>query len=192
MRVSGGNHAHPPTSGQIEERLIAGGIERVAVIGQFDKHIVATEQCGEPVELSCRSRKPFSSKGFGDTTFTAPGENDPVTVVRLRQFFEVVDGPTFLLAGELRRADGHREPAVPFRVTRENEQMVTFRIGDAVLRRAQTETEFGTEHRADAEFTGRLGEAHDTVEAVVVGDGEGFDPESRRLFGKFFGFAGAV
>ena len=43
-----------------------------------------------------------------------------------------------------------------------------------------------------ADGPGRLGEADDAVEAVVVGEGEGLEAEAGRLLGQLLGVAGAV
>ena len=75
---------------------------------------------------------------------------------------------------------------------REHEQVRAGRIGLALLRLGQLERELGAEHRLDLQGLGRLGEAHDAVEPVVVGDREGVQAEPLGLFGELFGRGGAV
>ena len=54
------------------------------------------------------------------------------------------------------------------------------------------ERDLGTEHRRQPDRPGRLGEADDAVEAVVVGDGEGVEPEPGSLGGQLLGVRGPV
>ena len=47
--------------------------------------------------------------------------------------------------------------------------------------------ELGTEHRGQPHLPGGLGEADHAVEAVVVGEGQRFEPEPGRLLGQLLG-----
>ena len=74
------------------------------------------------------------------------------------------------------------EPVVALFAAGEHEQVAALGVGDAVLRRAEPERQLGAEHRRRCSgVLGGLGEPHDAVEAVVVGDGEGVQPEPGRL-----------
>ena len=70
--------------------------------------------------------------------------------------------------------------------------MGAFRVGHTVRRARRAEGELGAEHRRQADRARRLREANDTVEAVVVGECEGFETESRRFLHELFRMAGAV
>ena len=65
--------------------------------------------------------------------------------------------------------------------------MIALGVGhaDAIVTRVQGE--LGAENGRQAEGAGGLGEAHDAVEAVVVGEGEAREPEAHRLSDEFFG-----
>ena len=84
------------------------------------------------------------------------------------------------------------EPVVALLAAGEHEQVRADGVGLAVLRLRQLERELGAEHRLQLQRLGGLGEAHDAVEAVVVGDREGVKTQPLGLFGELFGRGRAV
>ena len=65
-------------------------------------------------------------------------------------------------------------------------------IGFAPGGTATIEGEFGPEHRGQAHGAGRLGEAHHTVETVVIGEGECLEPEPHGLLDQHLRRTGPV
>ena len=75
----------------LDERVVAGGVERITVIPQLDEHVVLPEQCDEIGERSpCRRRTVTNERG-GNRALAATGEHDPVVVVQLRQLGQRVE-----------------------------------------------------------------------------------------------------
>jgi hypothetical protein len=75
----------------------------------------------------------------------------------------------------------------------QHEQVVALGIGFAVLRGAELEREFGAEEGAETRMRlGGFGETHGTVEAVVIGESDGVEPEPHGFFDEGFGPGGAV
>ena len=97
-----------------------------------------------------------------------------------------------LLPRELRGADRLREPRVPDGALCEHDQMLTRRIRDPVRRLPRTEGELRAEHRRQPQGARRFCEAHDTVETVVIGEGQRGQPEPRRFLDELLGMARAV
>ena len=66
--------------------------------------------------------------------------------------------------------------------------MTTLGVGNACLRAAgQVEGELGAEDGGHAHGVSGLGEADDSVHAVVVGDGQGLEAEAGRLLDQLLG-----
>ena len=108
------------------------------------------------------------------------------------ELVEVVDRPALLGPAQLRLGDRGGEPVIALLAAGEHQQVAALGIGLAVLRLGQPERELGAEHGLHLRGLGRLGEAHDAVEAVVVGDREGVQAEPLRLFEQLFGGGRAV
>ncbi len=120
----------------------------------------------------------------------------------LGQLISVIDRPPFRPAAQVRLADDAAQAGVADRVTREREQVPPGRIGCAYPggdhplglggRYLDVEGQFRAERGGQAECLGRLGEAHDAVHAVVVGEGQRGESEPDRLLDQLLGRAGAV
>ena len=54
--VVGGHHVQAPGDGQMGEGVVAGGVERVAVVPQLHRHVLGAEGLDQPVELDDRPR----------------------------------------------------------------------------------------------------------------------------------------
>ena len=103
------------------------------------------------------------------------------------ELLEVVDGAPLLGAVQLCVRDGGGQAVVALLPSGEDEQVRARGIGLAVLRLRQLERELRTEDRLHLEGFGRLGEAHDAVEPVVIGDREGVQAQPLRLLGELLG-----
>ena len=89
-------------------------------------------------------------------------------------------------------ADGAGQPGVPEQPLGQDEEVLPGGIGDPVGGAARVEGAVGAEDGRQAHREGRFGEPDDAVEAVVVGDGEGAQPEPGRLLDAFLRVAGPV
>ena len=82
-----------------------------------------------------------------------------------------------LLPRELRLADRPGEPGVSGRPLGQDHEVLALRIGDPVRRALDPQRQLGAEHRGQPVLTGGERETDRAVEAVVVGDGQGGEPE---------------
>ena len=187
MHVVGGDTLDTGTSCDLHECIVACRVEGIVVIPQFDGDVVVPEQRDEVSERATRRRRPIAHQRARHHPLAATGQHHPMTVVRLRELGEVVEGLALLLASHLRRADHAREPRVADRVASQHEEVVALRIGGPVLRFAQPEAELGAEHGRQPDLTSGLSKPHDAVEAVVIGDGQRFEPEAGGLLGQLLG-----
>ena len=191
-------HDDRSAGGDLGERVVAGRVERIAVIPQLHRDAVTAERVDETLELTCRGGGAVRHECRWHRAFATPGEHPPVPRRRVRgasvrsgELGERRAGRT-LLPRHLRPADRPTEPGVPARPGGEHDQMCAFGIGHPVRRARRAEGELGAEHRRQADRARRLREADDSVEAVVVGECEGFETEPSRFLHELFGMAGAV
>ena len=203
--VVGGDHLHPGPGGEQGEGVVAVTVERVAVIPEFDEHPVPPERVDEPLEGPARRGGPLVEQRARHRALPAPGEDHPGVVGgagpvavephpgpgRLRQRLDR-EARAALLAGQLTVADGPGQPSVAERPFGQDEQVLARGIGDPVGGAAGVEGELGAEDGRQAHREGRLGEPHDAVEAVVVGDRQGAQSEAGGLVGQLLGVAGPV
>ena len=210
MHVAGGDEGHTGTAGQIGEGVVAHRVAGQSVIPQLDGHVGRTEVGGEPIQRPAGDRRTPRRQSPRHRPLATPGEDQPVVArARSAEFDEavVVDAGRPLAPRQLTLADGPRQQRVAVGVAGQHEQVDTCGIGRpgarqvvpaAALRRfrggrrLRRQREFGTEDRREPEGPGRLGEADDAVEAVVITDGERLEPEPDRLGGQFLGVGGPV
>jgi hypothetical protein len=170
------------------EGVVVLRVEGPAVVEELHDDVLVPEAGDEPVELVRRPRLTPGDEGLPHGALAASGEHDPVAVGRGRELVEVVDGaPLLRLGGELRGRDGAGEPVVALLAPGQHDQVVALRVGVAVLGRAEAERELGAEHGREAGALGGLREAHDAVEAVMVGEGEPVEPEPHGLVDELLG-----
>ena len=106
----------------------------------------------------------------------------------MRQRIEVIDGVAFLgIRGQMR--GGHRpcQAVVALFLACEDEQMVAFGVGFALLGFAEPERQLSAEHGFQLVGFGGLRHSHDPVEAVVVGQCEGMEAKPDCLLNQFLG-----
>jgi hypothetical protein len=114
-----------------------------------------------------------------------------------------------LLPGQVAEAQRAGQPGIALRPVGQQQQVIAVRIGSMAVGdptgvhlgprldlledhlllggEAGRQRDLGAEHRRQADRPGRLGEADDAVEAVVVGDGEGVEAEPGGLGGQLLG-----
>src|SRR5262249_26296148 len=88
--------------------------------------------------------------------------------------------------------DGAAQSAIALGASGEEDEMVTDRVGDTVLRARQAEAELGAVRGVDAELLRCLREPDDAVHAVVVGQRDRVETETCRLFDQFLRVARPV
>jgi hypothetical protein len=102
-------------------------------------------------------------------------------------------GQALLARAHVGVGDRSREVGVALGVSGEDQEVPPAGVGGAGLRPPwEVEGELGAEDRGHLQGLRRLGEPDDPVEAVVVGDGQGGQVQSRRLLDQLLGMRGAV
>ena len=196
--VVGGHHVDPGFEREGDEGVVAGRVEGVAVVPELDGHAVAAEGVDEMVELPGGGSRPAVDKGGGHGALPATGEHLPPPAVPwltcdCGQVLESRFGKALLPGAHVGGAGGAAEAGVAVGVAGQHQQVAALGVGRALLRPAgQVEGELGAEDGGHVEGGRRLGEADDAVEAVVVGEGQGLQPQPGRLLGQFLGVGGAV
>ena len=210
--VGGGDATDVAPGGDLGEGVVAGRVERVAVIPQLDEDTVAPERFDQAVELAGCGGRPIGDEGGGDGALTAAGQGPRVTGDDSGDIVER-ELRRALLPGEVAEADRPGELGVSARPVGEEQEVLAVRIrsggvrhvprgdlgerlllgleqpvrGEAVATLISEEGQLGAEDRRHPQLARRLGEADDAVEAVVVGEGERFEAEARRLGDELLG-----
>ncbi|SHT51593.1 Uncharacterised protein [Mycobacteroides abscessus subsp. abscessus] len=123
--------------------------------------------------------------------FTATGEDLPVPARGLGEGVQVVTEHPFLAAGQMRPGQFPRQPPIPLGPAGQDQQMRPGRVGQLGAG-SVAERQFGAENRRHVEFFGGLGETHDTVEPVVIGQGDGPQIQPDGLLHQLLRGAGAI
>ena len=191
VHVVAGHTVDPVAVGDVGEGVVAGRVERIAVVPQLDEHAIASERLDEPGELARCGGGTVGHESGGHRTLAAAGEHPGMAGDRVGDIGEGELRRT-LLAGEMPEAERASDSGVALGAVGEHDQMGAVWIGrvrvghlagvDLEQRVGLTaghasvgvepggERDLGTEHGGDAHRSGRLGEADDAVETVVVGD----------------------
>ena len=211
--VVGGDAAEVVAGGELGEGVVARRVERIAVVPQLDEHPVAAERLDQALQLASGGGRPIGDERRRHRTLAAPGEHPHVAGGVAGDVGErELRRP--LLPRQVAEAQRPRQAGVAGGPVGEQQEVVAVRVGGvtvghqpgAHLRRgrflgqdhrllggeARCQRDLGAEHGRHADGPGRLGEADDAVEAVVIGDGERFQPEPGGLGGQLLGVRGAV
>jgi hypothetical protein len=198
---------HDPESacrGDRGEGVVDGAVERAALVEQLDEHVGPAEPVDETVDLgrgiplAVAAIDARGGEGGAHRTLAAAGEDRPLATGAVGELVEVVERAPLLVAGQLAAREGGREPVISALLAREHHEVRALGVGDAVLRRAQAEGELGAEDGRDGcrvvdlRRARGLGEAHDAVETVVVGEGQSVQAEPVGLLDEVLGGGGAV
>ena len=91
-------------SGELGERVVAGGVERVAVVPQFHEHPVAAERLDQPAQLPACGGRTVGRQRRRHRTLAATGEHPGMAGQRRG---EIVEGELWcpLLPGEMADAE---------------------------------------------------------------------------------------
>ena len=209
VHVAGGDERQTGIGRQPREGLVAHRVARQSVVPQFDGHVGDTEVGGETIQRPAGSHCSSPCQGPRDRPLAAPGEDQPpVAGARPAEFDEavVVEPGRSLAPRQLALPNGARQQCVAAGIAGQHQQVDAVGVGHAgalgifpaapaglcrggCLRR---QGEFGAEDRREPQRPGRLGEADDAVEAVVIADGQRFEPQADRLGGQFLGVGGPV
>ena len=73
--------SRPRVDGQMGEGVVAGRVERVAVVPELHGHVLGAEGLDEPVELAAGRGRAGGGEGGGDRPLAAAGQDDPVPAV---------------------------------------------------------------------------------------------------------------
>ena len=214
VHVVGGDDLTPVAQRQLDERVVSCPVERIAVIPQFHRHVLASEGRHEPQQFAFRRGRTRGAQGGRHRALTASGEHEMISAPHVsggpggspQRYRQIVIGDAWrvLLAGHLRHADGPRQARVAPRVTGQHDEVLPRRIRH---RRAPTSApartptgsapvdatmgtvdgEFGPEDRRQPHRPGGLGEANHPVETVVIAQCQRFEPQPRRLLDEFLG-----
>ena len=193
--VVGGHRRHPPLDGQHGQGVVAGAVERVAVVPQLDGQVLGAEAVDQVVEGPPGGGRPLVGQGRGQRPLAAPGQDLPVAAVAVGQGVEGEDGPSLLPALQVGLGDGPAESGVALGVAGQHHQVGPVRVGHAGAQVGPVDVgqgELGAEHGGQAERPGRHREPDRPVEAVVVGERQRRQAEPDRLGGQLLGVAGAV
>ena len=129
VHVVGGHRGHPPLGGQQGQGVVAGGVDRVAVVPQLDGQVVAAEPPDQVVEHLGRGRRPPGGEGGGQGPLAAPGEDLPVPAVVIGQRVEGDDRLPLLPAGQVGLGDHPAEAGVPLGVPGQHDQVGAVGVG---------------------------------------------------------------
>ncbi len=209
--VVGGHKFGGAAVGDSDEGVVAGRVERVAVVPQLDHHIGTAEQRLQAAQLGGGPGRPLGNQGGGDDPFTATGQYHPVIgnsarkgPIRMGQSagrplpqggqvgnrprpdggegLEVHRRPPFFPRPQMRHRQGSAQPAIAGGVPGQDQEVGSLRIGYPVLGAGQPEGQLGAEYRRHPHRSGRLGETDHPVHAIVVGDGQGLQAQAGGFF----------
>ncbi len=75
---------------ELGERVVARVVERCVVVGELDEHAFGAERLDKACKLAGRCGRPVRDERLWHRAVAAPGEDEPVSVVRFRQGVERV------------------------------------------------------------------------------------------------------
>ena len=191
--VTGGDDVDPDLCRQLGHGVVAHRVHRQAVVPQFDEHVGPPEITHQAHKFMPGSHRPISHERSRHRALAAGGEHRPVIAGALPAEFDkafVRDPGRPLLPCQLAFADRATEQGVATGIAGKDDEVTPSRVGrTGTLERTTRlgQGEFGSEDRGQIDRSGRLGEPHHAVEAVVVGEGEGFQTEPGGLFGQLLG-----
>ena len=125
--VGGGDATDVALDGELGEGVVAGGVERVAVVPQLDEDAVAPERLDQAIELAGCGGRSVGDQGGGYSALAAAGERPRVAG---DDTGDVGEGELWcaLLAGEVTEADRSGQLGVAARPVGEEEQVLAVRI----------------------------------------------------------------
>ena len=192
VHVVGGHGVDVPLDGEMRQRVVAGGVERVPVVPQLERHVDAPERVDEAPHLPGGRPGPGIHQRGGDRPLAAAAQHQPVAARGAGQRVEGEDRPPLLAALEVRVGQHRRESRVAVGVAGEHDEVRPGGVGLAGTRARRCERHLGAEDRRQPVRPRRLGEADHPVETVVVRQRQRGQPEPVRLGHQLLGVAAAV
>ena len=211
--VGRGDAADVVAGGQLGQGVVAGRVERVSVVPQLDEHAVAPEGVDQPSQLAPGRRRAVGDERRADGALAAAGQR-PDVPGRVAGDVGQRELRRPLLPRQVAEAQRAGQPGVALWAVGQQQEVVAVRVGGMAVGHpagghlgqrlglllddpvggveTRRQRDLGAEHRRHPDGPGRFGEADDTVEAVVVGEGEGLQAEPGRLGGQLLGVRGAV
>ena len=158
--------------------VVAGRVERIALIPQFDHHTVTSEDVDEITKFTSRRARAMVGERARHDSIVRTGEDPPMTAPFRSQ---IGDRAAWLVlrSVQLRQTDGTSETRVSRRTIGEHDEL-SFTFG--VLH-----DEFGAEHRRQADIACRFGESHDAVQPIAIGESQSGEIESIGFGHQFIG-----
>ena len=189
VHVVGREDRQPALGGEGGEQVVVAGVGGVSVVDELDVDRARAEAGDEQVESVGGRRGATGCQCLTHRALAAPGEHGPVPLGARGEVVEVVAGAALLAAGELRVRDRGGQAVISLLAAGEHEQVGALGVGRAAARRARrpriiAQRQLGAEHRLHVQLFGGFGEADDPVEPVVIGDGEGVQPQPLGFLGE--------
>ena len=213
VHVVGGDALDADAVGDLDERVVAGGVDRVAVVPQLDEHAVAPERADQPLELAAGGGRAVVEQRRRHRPLATPGERPHHAAGGVGDVGQRELGRA-LLPRQVTEAERPGEAGVAGRPVGEQHEVPAGRIGGSGVGQlagvdlgrgvalepgdvlgvgeARGQRQLGAEHGRQAGGAGGLGEAHDAVEAVVIGEGERLEAEPGGFVDELLGVRGAV
>ena len=208
VHVVGGDALDADAVGDLDQRVVARRVDRVAVVPQLDEHPVASEGAHQPLELAPCGRRPVVEQRLRDGALAAPGEH-PRHPGHLVGHVGERELRCPLLPRQVPEAQRPGQPRIPRWSVGQHEEVaavwiggvgigqlagvgleqgVALGAGDSLfVTQTRGEGDLGPEHGRQPHCPRRLGEADDPVEAVVIGEGERLQPQSSSFGGELLG-----
>ncbi len=203
MGVGGGQRVDAGPERDLGEDVVAGRVERVTVVPQLDGDVIAPEDLGQAAELGGGGGRTGGLQGGGHRPLATPGENQPVPLVgrrggRAPDGGQLVQGAArrSLLPSQLGFAQGSGQQGVAPGIAGDDDEVglvgACSRVGLPHRHSGAPQGDLGSEDGGQAHLPSCFGEADDSVEAVVVGDGQRLEAEAGGLLDEDLGRAGPV
>ena len=191
--VVGGHDVDAEADGDLGQTVVAGAVQRVAVVPQLDGHVLPPEGVDQAGQLPLGGGGPLLDQRPGHRPLATARQHQPVVPGPVVTGQLPQGGPgSALLPRHLRPADGCPQPGVAHRVPGQDHQVVALGVGLAHLGAGHPQGQLGPEDGGQPVGPGRLGEADHAVEAVVIGQGQGLQPQADGLLGQLLGVGGPV
>jgi hypothetical protein len=177
--------------GELGQHVVARHVVGRPVVPELDRDVVTAEGPDEPFELTLRGARAILHQCARQWALATPAQHEPL-VGPGRDLVEGEARGPLLAALQVRLAEHRGETAIAVGRAREHHEVLAGGIvhADAIV--ARVEGHLAAEDRRETEGPGGLGEAHDAVESVVVGQCETREAEPRALGGELLGVARAV
>jgi len=77
LHIVSGHHVGAHLSSNLHECVVAGRVQRMPVVPEFDDDVLASERCDKPFQLSARRRRAIVYECLGDRSPARAGQHHP-------------------------------------------------------------------------------------------------------------------